>query len=173
MNYSKALSTRWGPFSCPDLRLQDRGILLSVSMKKALIAIPVAALASSVLLVGCGDTTISCESMGSVALQSIEYPLPLKPGGGGGTGGRGGSSGGSRSGGSYGQSKPKPAAPRPQPKPAKPPQSGNTTIINHPPGYRGGGGSDPMMPFIGGLLVGDALSDGGGGNHGGGNGGHC
>lgn len=150
-------------------------------MKKNLIALPAAAALFAALLTGCDSSPSTCapQAMGQIALQSIESPLPLKPGGGsgggggrGGSGGSGGSKGGSKSGGgSHGGSKnggssggssgggSKPAQPR-TPSTGKPdrgykpttrPGQPAPTYVRQPDGS--------WMPFIGGLLVGEALSD--------------
>ncbi|QSM01145.1 hypothetical protein SEA_NANOSMITE_121 [Mycobacterium phage Nanosmite] len=140
-----------------------------MSMKKSLIAIPVAALAGSLILVGCSDEGATCapNAAGAVALKSVEFPL--RPSGGGGGGGRGGGGGGSKggssskSGGSYGSSKggssskgggsSKPVTPR-KPTSGYKPRPGTSA----PPTYvRQSDGS--WLPFVGGVLVGEALSD--------------
>lgn len=157
-------------------------------MKKPLSLIAAAALAGS-LLVGCSDaepSTCAPQAMSAIALQSVSQPLPEKgggSGGGGGKGGSGGSSGGGRSSGSYGGSKGgssggsksgpgggtvngKPASPKsPQPPSSDtripagkadrgyrpPPGQPAPTYVRQPDGMWG--------PFIGGMLIGDMLSN--------------
>jgi hypothetical protein len=139
-------------------------------MNKRLIALPAAlALAASFTLAGCSDSpssTCAPQAMGQIQLQSLSAPLPEKGGGSGGGGGRGGSGGGGgRGGGSYGGSKggsssgsgggskPVPRAPSSAPDRGYRPAPGQPapTYVRQPDGMWG--------PFIGGVLIGDMLSD--------------
>lgn len=143
-------------------------------MKKVLTTLAAGALAAA-LMTGCsesGPSTCAPQAMGQVALQNIEFPLPEKPGGGGGSGGgggRGGSGGGSyggskggssssgsksgsTGGSSGGSSKPAPRAPATKPDRGYRPAPGQPapTYVRQPDGMWG--------PFIGGVLIGDMLS---------------
>lgn len=152
-------------------------------MKKAFAVLSAAALTGAILTAcDAQESTCGPQAMGSIALQSMSQPMPEgggsgSSGGGGGGGSRGGSSGGSSSGGSRGGSSVggggksggsggsgsnksgssgggyTPRAPSSAPDRGYRPAPGqpNYTYVRQSDGS--------WLPFLGGVLMGEALSD--------------
>lgn len=147
-------------------------------MRKLLLALPAVALTGSLLMTGCSSSPSTCAPMseGPIGVQLQSYDLPLRGGGGGGGGGGHSSGGGGHSsssggrssgggtrtsGGSYGASKggsSSSSGGSSARMPASKPSSGYHPAPGAPHYTYVRQSNGSWLPFLGGVIAGEALS---------------